>query len=246
MLQVDDSEMNNKLLTRISTQLEAFPSSFNLANSTSVPPLPSDVFTASRAAVWINSLWFLSLIFSLSAAFFGIRVRQWLREYMQWNAALAHPRENVYVRQVRFEALETWKVLGSISLIPGLLELALVFFVSGIVIFLWTLNHTVAIVVTIATSVFLTIASITTILPAFLKRCPYKSPTAWACVLLCGVVSNTIAFGKRIRARAVEIGGPKFRLDVHLQAWRETTFGAGQLGIGGGETSKEDLYRQSG
>lgn len=191
MLQEDSEEANKHLLTRISTQLESFSLTPSFANATLLGSLPPP-FAPSRAALCINVLWFLSLIFSLSAAFFGIRVRQWLREYMQWCAALAHPRENVHLRQIRFTDFQKWRVFGSISIIPGLLELALVLFVSGIVVFLWTLDPTVAIVITAAVSVFLTVASTITVLPAFLKRCPYKSPTAWAFVLLFRPAVNAV------------------------------------------------------
>lgn len=126
MLQEDNEQTNKHLLARISTQLESFSLTPGFANATRLGALPPS-FTPSRAALWINALWFLSLIFSLSAAFFGIRVRQWLREYMQWCAALAHPRENVHLRQIRFIDFQRWRVFGSISVI---LKLALVLFVS--------------------------------------------------------------------------------------------------------------------
>lgn len=172
------------VLRRISVQLETFSLSPGFANSSSTaPPLPSLDFVADSTTRWINALWFLSLVFSLASALFGILVKQWIREYMQWNAALASPRDNVLVRQIRFEAWNTWNVPATIASIPALLELALVFFVSGLVILLWTLDPVVSIVITTSAAVFLAIASTLTILPAFFKRCPYKSPTAWACAV---------------------------------------------------------------
>lgn len=172
-------------LRRISTQLESFTLSPGFANSSSsVPPLPPLDFVADAPTRWINILWFLSLIFSLSAALFGILVKQWIREYMQWNSALALPRDNVLVRQVRFEAWNKWNVPATIASIPALLEIALVFFFCGLGILLWTLDPVVSIVITTAASVFVAIASTFTILPAFFERCPYKSPTSWACTIV--------------------------------------------------------------
>lgn len=69
--------------------------------------LASPEFTSSR---WINVLMFFSLVFSLVAALFGIMTKQWIREYMKWNKPLAAPRENVFVRQIRYEAWESWNV----------------------------------------------------------------------------------------------------------------------------------------
>ena len=125
------------------------------------PPL----FTPSVPARWINSLFFVSLVLSLAAALFGILVKQWVREYMQWNSPLASPRENVLIRQFRFEAWEAWKVATVISAVPALLEIAMIFFLIGMIILLWTLDNIVAICVTVVTSVFLFVVSIFTVLP---------------------------------------------------------------------------------
>jgi hypothetical protein len=155
------------------------PASFN----NTVTPLLAFLSTPSTAVRWINALFFVSLVLSLAAALFGILAKQWLREYMQWDSPLGAPRENVLVRQMRIEAWEAWNVAATIASIPALLELAMVQFLIGIVILLWTLDDVVATVVTVVTLLFLFIVSTFTILPIFNKRCPYKSPTAWACLI---------------------------------------------------------------
>jgi hypothetical protein len=151
--------------------------------SRSVAPLLASPSGPSTAVRWVNVLFFVSLIMSLAAALLGILAKQWLREYLQWSSSLAQPRENVLVRQMRIEAWEAWNVTATIASIPALLELAMVQFLIGIVILLWTLDDVVAIVVTIVTSVFLLIISTFTVLPILSKRCPYRSLTAWACVV---------------------------------------------------------------
>lgn len=182
MLQVDNTDTTVQLLTRISMQMESFVLNQGFLNSTA-PAFDVPDFQPDNSALWINTLWFLSLVISIAAALFGILAKQWLREYKQWNSALATPRENVLVRQIRFEAWNEWNIAASISSIPALLEFALILFVAGLVVFLWGLDPVVAIVVTVAIAIFLVITSSITLLPAFFKRCPYKSPTAWACVV---------------------------------------------------------------
>lgn len=72
---------------------------------------------------------------------------------------------------------------ATISLIPALLELAMALFLLGILVLLWTLDDVVAIAITTVATLFLVVITAFTIFPIFFKTCPYKSPTAWACVV---------------------------------------------------------------
>lgn len=121
---------------------------------------------------------------SLAAALFGILAKQWLREYMRWNSPVGVPRENVLVRQIRYEAWEAWHVSLTILFIPALLELAMIMFLVGLVILLWTLDDIVAIVISVITGLFILLVSAFTICPIIYRHCPYQSPTAWAFLVL--------------------------------------------------------------
>ena len=158
-------------------------------NST-VPPSQSPPFEAPLSAVAINLLWFLSLIFSLAAGLFGILVKQWLREYLQWNTVLAPSRENVLVRQIRFEEWHKWKVPAVIAAIPAMLEVAVILFLIGMIAFVWTLQRLIAIVVTIAIAAVIFATSVVTILPVLSCHCPYRTPTGWALVVLFDFLQN--------------------------------------------------------
>lgn len=183
-----------QILDRMSHQLEHLTFNQGMINS-SVPALSfSGHFIPSNSSIWVNVLWFLSLLFSLAAALFGILAKQWLREYLKWNAYLASPRENVLVRQIRFEAWNEWNVEASIACIPALLELALVLFVCGLIVFLWALNPVVAVIFTTVAIVFVCIILYLTLLPAFFKRCPYKSPTAWAFTVIVEFVKTATTY----------------------------------------------------
>lgn len=157
-------------------------------------------------------LWFLSLVFSVAAALFGILVKQWIREYLRWNSVLGTARDNVLLRQVRSEAWDDWKVPAIISAIPALLEIGVILFFAGMIVFLWTLETSVAIVVSIAVGVFLSVAILVTILPVLSRRCPYKSPTGWAFVVL-------VRSLQRLIARIVDAEIPEAL--QKLRHWRE-------------------------
>ncbi|PSR99068.1 hypothetical protein PHLCEN_2v4225 [Hermanssonia centrifuga] len=184
LLQPDNTQLTVRLLSQISAQLARFEILPPFINSTASQPTASPAFQVSTSARWMNCLWFLSLIFSLSSALFGILAKQWIREYLQWRKVAAAPRENVLLRQLRIEAWDDWKVSVGISAIPALLELAVVLFLAGLVVLVWTLDEVVAIVITTAVSIVIMALCTVTVLPAFYRRCPYKSPTGWACVVI--------------------------------------------------------------
>ncbi|GJE85029.1 hypothetical protein PsYK624_011060 [Phanerochaete sordida] len=184
MLTADNSAMTNQLLAlSVSSQLRTAGTIVSpTINATLAFLLDTTHFTPSAAVRAINVMFFLSLILSMASAFFGILSKQWIREHLKWNSALAEPRENVLVRQDRIEAWEAWNVAAFISSIPALLELAMMLFLAGVVTLLWTLDDVVAIIITAFAAIFIAVAAAFTILPVTLRRCPYKSPTAWACI----------------------------------------------------------------
>lgn len=181
-------------------------------SSTIASLLATPTFTLPASARWINVLFFFSLVLSLAAALFGIMAKQWIREYIKWNSTLAAPRENVLVRQIRFENWEKWDVEAFIWSIPMMLELAMILFLVGVVILLWTLDSVVAVAVTVLVSFFMRIVSIITVLPVFVRRCPYKSPTAWMFVRIRAIATDF----------AVAISWRLFRHSLHIARLRKT------------------------
>lgn len=183
-LQQDNTQIMIRLLVQISSQLptpQPLPS-FISTSSTSLGSDSAD-FRPTVSSVWINVLWLLSLLFSLTAALLGIIIKQWLREYLLWDSVLSPSREAVLLRHIRYAAWERWKVPAIISAIPAMLEFALVLFLCGSTILLWTLNATVAIIITIFGGTFFILACVVNILPIFFHRCPYKSATGWTCLV---------------------------------------------------------------
>ncbi|EKM52181.1 uncharacterized protein PHACADRAFT_58907, partial [Phanerochaete carnosa HHB-10118-sp] len=184
MLQVNNTDTTNQLLAiSVATQLRTagtvITDTLNqtlttLSNAVSTP------FSPSSATRWINISFFMSLILGLAAALFSILAKQWIREYLKWNSPLALPRENVLVRQIRMEAWRDWQVSAVLSSIPILLELAMILFLAGVTILLWTLDDFVARIITVFVSLFLGAFAALSVLPIFTRRCPYRSPTAWA------------------------------------------------------------------
>jgi len=67
---------------------------------------------------------------------------------------------------LRFERLLKWKVPKTLTLLPVLLQYALVLFFAGVLDFLWARNYVVALTVSVASGFVLLFLVGTTILPA--------------------------------------------------------------------------------
>jgi hypothetical protein len=105
-------------------------------NGTQTQPTP---FAPDASSIRINCFWFLSLIFSLTSALFGLLCKQWLREH-QRDVPTRTPGEDLALRQLRRDSFEKWGVASFLSALPILLELALVFFFVGVLDLLWALQ----------------------------------------------------------------------------------------------------------
>ncbi|KAL1946898.1 hypothetical protein VTO73DRAFT_15002 [Trametes versicolor] len=168
-------------LQQISAQLGSFSTNPPFINSTqpafqqtdtAPPPVP-------RAAVWLNALWFSSLILSLSSASVGIMVKQWINEY-NGGISSGNSRKTAQLRQYRLNGLIAWRVRDIVMVIPVLLQLALALFLAGMLILLWTLDPTVATVSSVLVAILGTFVLVTMFLPLFKAGCCYLSPQTLA------------------------------------------------------------------
>ncbi|KAF8896748.1 hypothetical protein CPB84DRAFT_1681979 [Gymnopilus junonius] len=179
MLQEDP---NLALLSQItnSIQILNIASSNTSQSTTQVGP---SLLVPSTSSTHIDIIWFLSLILSLTTILFGIVALQWIREH-QCYAQSVDSKKALAMFQMHAEALEAWYVPQIFMGLPVLLQASLVLFFVGIIDFLFTLNQTVVIPVTVLVALTLISTMVTTVLPTFQfdvpTQCPYKSPQSWA------------------------------------------------------------------
>jgi hypothetical protein len=165
-LQEDYTKTSVDLLRQISQQL---------ANS-SLPAAPnSSQFQVQRSDVRVNVCWFVSLLLSLVVALFGIFLKQWMRSYIKWTD-VTPDQEAVAVRQFRYRSLETWRIAAILALLPTLLQLSVIVFLSGLLVFLSSLDRTVAIVMIVLTSIAFFLVAAVTFVPVLSWTCPYRAP----------------------------------------------------------------------
>ncbi|KAI0640254.1 hypothetical protein C8Q77DRAFT_122705 [Trametes polyzona] len=183
-LQPDPVDTTNALLAQMAAQLNSFTLNPTFANSTQpfVPLPPQSSFRAASSSVWINALWFSSLICSLSSACIGMMAKQWLHAMELGLSGTS--RDIARLRQYRLDALQKWRVGMIVSLLPILLLLASALFLAGLITLLWTLHHGIALIASVLVGILWTLALVTTITPAFSTDCAYRSPQALALFLL--------------------------------------------------------------
>lgn len=133
-------------------------------------------FRPQYVDVWINLLWFSSLVVSLIAASLGILIKQWLQRYKTEDYSLA--RERTRIRQHRFAGLLRWGIPSLVSFLPSLLRTSLNLFFIGLMIFLRSLFWPVAAVVSVLIGLWFVAYFSFLVFPALFADCPYKSPEA--------------------------------------------------------------------
>ncbi|KAH9854370.1 hypothetical protein C2E23DRAFT_913540 [Lenzites betulinus] len=179
LLQPAPTDPQLVVLQRISAQLTSFSVNAAFVNSTQPALTPNEVeppFRAPTSVVWINALWFSSLVCSLASASVALMVKQWLHELSVGVSGTS--RESARIRQYRVNSMRRWQVGGIVIIIPILLQLALVLFLAGLVILLWSLHGTVAAVVSGLVGVLFVFLGLTTLLPVLRVDCCYRSPQA--------------------------------------------------------------------
>ncbi|KAH9031426.1 hypothetical protein EDB83DRAFT_2525801 [Lactarius deliciosus] len=131
-----------------------------------LPPDPS-TFEPPMSAVWFNTLWFLSLVISLTCALLATSLQARAR-----------------IRAFFAEGIEKLHLPWAVEALPALLHIAVFLFFAGLVVFLCTINHTVFSIVLWCIGFCVALYLYITLLPIFRHDSPYYTPlttVAWFC-----------------------------------------------------------------
>ncbi|KAI0249974.1 hypothetical protein BJV78DRAFT_1128740, partial [Lactifluus subvellereus] len=104
---------------------------------------PSSDFSVPKHAVWVNSLWFLSLAVSITCALSATLVQRWARRYIKVTQEPYSPRKQARIRAYFADGLHNFHVRWVVELLPTLLHLSVFLFFAGLSVFLFNLNRTV-------------------------------------------------------------------------------------------------------
>ena len=185
-----------QLLARISLQLESFAVGPMFANST-VPSLSlvdaaqTGAATSGPVPVKVNILWIVSLTLSLLSALYSIAAQQWLRHLRipsHLSAQVA-----VQLLQIRYESLHYWQIPGIISLLPVLLQSAVILFLIGFIILLQSLNRVAAISLAVVGGGGVLLFLLAAAVPLWNTHCAYKSSLIPAITIALQAISYPLA-----------------------------------------------------
>ena len=140
-------------------------------------------FSRPRYAVWVNSLWFLSLVMSLSCALWATSLHQWARRYIRLTQpARCSPEKRARMRAFFANGVDEMHVPWAVEGLPTLLHLSLFLFFGGLAIFLFNVDQEVFTCVVSWIGLFSIVYGLITLLPLIRHNSPYNTPlsiTAW-------------------------------------------------------------------
>ena len=175
------------------------PISFPVAKSRPVSP-PS-------YAIWVNSLWFSSLVISLTCALLATSSHQWARRYIRvTQLARCSPEKRARMRAFFANGAEKMHIAQVVDGLPTLLHLSVFLFFAGLAILLINVNLVVFISIASCIGIFSIVYGLITLMPLVRHDSPYftpLSPPAW--FLYAGILHLVFKFSFSIRSNWIKV-----------------------------------------
>ncbi|KAH9073408.1 hypothetical protein EDB83DRAFT_2312757 [Lactarius deliciosus] len=135
-------------------------------------------FSPPGSAVWVNSLWSLSLVIAISCALLATLLQQWARRYIKLTQSRPSSSLHKQARMRAFfdEGVQELHFQWVVDALPILLHSSLLIFLAGLVVFSFNSNHTVFKVVASWVGLCALIYSCFTLLPILRYESPYYTP----------------------------------------------------------------------
>ena len=190
-IQPNSQDTSNFYLANI-YQVIANPNAPSISNSLPASPPP---FSPPHYAVWVNVLWFLSLVISLTCALLATFLQQWSRRYLRVTQSRYSLHKRARVRAFFAEGVEKLHLPWVVETLPTLLHISLFLFFAGLVVFLWNVNLTCFKFVLSWVGICSTLYGWITLMPIFRHDSPYYtslSPLVWRSLLGVAYVVSSV------------------------------------------------------
>ncbi|KAN0139098.1 hypothetical protein V8E53_003100 [Lactarius tabidus] len=148
----------------------------NNSNISSSPPASPPPFSPPNSAVWVNALWFLSLVISLTCALLATLLQQWARRYLKITQSRYSPHKRARIRAYFAEGVEKCLLPWAVDTLPTLLHISLFLFFAGLVVFLCNVNLTIFKLVLSWVGLCTALYGCITCMPIIRHDSPYYTP----------------------------------------------------------------------
>jgi hypothetical protein len=245
-LQQDPNAITQSLLSQISQQLPGLP------NSTTTTFVNADSFKPPASAVFVNTVWIISLVLSLTCALMATLLQQWARRYLQLTQRNHPPHVRAHIREYLALGADRFRISALVEALPALLLISVLLFFSGLVVYAFRVNNIVAFI-TLAIVAFFSLWYIAlTMVPLAFHDCPYQTPLStlfWFCAqvipLFVFSVTHHVAkfFCYRLGVVKTEVV-ERFR---NRQIDKKETFSQGMISMleGSAKRFSPDIYRSA-
>ncbi|KAI9512220.1 hypothetical protein F5148DRAFT_56910 [Russula earlei] len=176
-LSPDNGDQTVTLLKQISQQL----ADFSLNGTNPAPSLENQPsFSPGASILWVNGLWLVSLVLSITSALHSTLLQEWARTYTQMPQLPIQLSHRARVTSFLWSGFRKYNPGLASWTAQALLHVAVLLFFTGLVIFFFTIHRTMAIVVLILVTLFALAYFMLTILRLFDPKCPYDTPMTLA------------------------------------------------------------------
>jgi len=148
-----------------------------MRNSSLGPYVPAD-FSPPEHIVVVNALFYASLGFMVLAAFIAMLIKSWVREFDRGLRAMSLPEQRAKTREFRYLGMERWKLPGMVDTLPLLIQISLLLFSIGLVIFLFHISTPSFGVTTTILGIGILYYVMTTSISVVVSSSPFHSPVS--------------------------------------------------------------------
>jgi hypothetical protein len=152
-----------------------YQATINPNASSSLPTSPPP-FTPPNFAIWVNALWFLSLVISITCALLATLLQQWARRYLKFTQPRYSPHRRARIRAFFAEGVDKFLLPWAVEALPTMLHLSLFLFFAGLAVFLWNVNLTIFKLVLSWIGLCTALYGSITFIPIFHHDSPYHTP----------------------------------------------------------------------
>ena len=145
-------------------------------NASSSLPTSPPPFIPPNFAIWVNGLWFLSLVISITCALLATLLQQWARRYLKVTQPRYSPHKRARIRAFFAEGVDKFLLPWAVEALPTMLHLSLFLFFAGLAVFLWNVNLTIFKLVLSWIGLCTALYGCITFIPIFCHDSPYHTP----------------------------------------------------------------------